>query len=238
MSYGDGYYYGRRKRVTKAEIKKRNATRKVNQETKLLTHILGLKKENPDKYSASKIYMSRQSAINNNGGYWWAKCKRGHICERPVSANSCTVCSEVNKALRDKRIKEAVLKLTIKEQVALAEFYNKAKRLTKETGVQYHVDHIRPIAAGGSHHPNNLQVITAHENLQKGSEYDGKKRKYSKKEKAEVRKQFEEKRGLDRLKIKLTKKPKKVKTIYNDGSLTLIFFVVAVIVFVGFFKSN
>ena len=239
MSYGNDYYYGqRRKPVTKAEIRKRNETRKKNQEAKLFSHIFCLKKASPDRYSTDPIYMSRQQAISKEGGYWWGKCKKGHISERPVSQNSCTVCREITKALRDKRIREAVLKLTNDEQTELAEIYNKARHLTQKTGVQYHVDHIRPIAAGGSHHPDNLQVITAQENLQKGSEYHGKKRKYSGKEKAEIRKQFEEKLDVTRQLTKHIKPSRKERTIYNDGSLTYILFVVVTFILVALFRDG
>jgi 5-methylcytosine-specific restriction endonuclease McrA len=33
----------------------------------------------------------------------------------------------------------------------------------------YHVDHIIPLSKGGLHHPDNLQYLTAEENLKKGS---------------------------------------------------------------------
>ena len=47
-------------------------------------------------------------------------------------------------------------------------FYAEARRLSKETGVLHHVDHIVPLAKGGLHCQTNLQVLTAVENIQKG----------------------------------------------------------------------
>jgi hypothetical protein len=234
MSY-ENYYGKKRKRVTKVEIRKRNKTRKYNQEAKLYSHILSLKRENPERYSSGPIYIGRQVAKDVDGDYWWAKCKRGHVCERPVSANSCTVCSEVAKAVRDKRIKESVIKLTKEEEEELWGIYNTARHLTKTTGIQYHVDHIRPIAAGGLHHPDNLQVITAQENLYKGSEYKGKRTTYSHKEKTEARKIIEEKIGFTRQETSRVKHLKKEKTFYNDGSLLWIAFIVFVIFFAALF---
>jgi hypothetical protein len=49
-------------------------------------------------------------------------------------------------------------------------FYEKAKRLTSETGIPHEVDHIVPLAnriVCGLHVPANLRVITRHENATK-----------------------------------------------------------------------
>ena len=35
--------------------------------------------------------------------------------------------------------------------------------------IKYHVDHIIPISKGGLHKPNNLKIISAHDNQVKGS---------------------------------------------------------------------
>jgi 5-methylcytosine-specific restriction endonuclease McrA len=45
-----------------------------------------------------------------------------------------------------------------------------AARLTRETGIEHHVDHIIPIAAGGWHHHQNLQVLPQPVNHSKGSD--------------------------------------------------------------------
>lgn len=46
-------------------------------------------------------------------------------------------------------------------------FYLEAERLTRETGIPHQVDHIIPIAKGGLHHHDNLQVLTREENARK-----------------------------------------------------------------------
>lgn len=55
---------------------------------------------------------------------------------------------------------------------AMLAFYEEARRLTKETGVPHHVDHIIPInhpTICGLHVETNLQVIPAAENVRKGN---------------------------------------------------------------------
>ena len=55
------------------------------------------------------------------------------------------------------------------EEMMIQNYYEDAARLTEETGIPHHVDHIIPIARLGWHHPFNLRVITAHENQSKGA---------------------------------------------------------------------
>jgi hypothetical protein len=44
-----------------------------------------------------------------------------------------------------------------------------ADALTKQTGIEHHVDHIIPIKHGGWHHHENLQILPAPVNQSKSS---------------------------------------------------------------------
>ena len=51
----------------------------------------------------------------------------------------------------------------------IKEIYTECRRLSLETGIPHEVDHIIPIAKGGLHHQDNLQIITMVENRKKGA---------------------------------------------------------------------
>lgn len=58
---------------------------------------------------------------------------------------------------------------------AIREFYKEARRLTVETGVLHHVDHIIPLTGrevSGLHVESNLQVLTQRENNRKHNHFE------------------------------------------------------------------
>ena len=55
---------------------------------------------------------------------------------------------------------------------AITKLRKKANRMEEKTGKKYHVDHIIPLSKGGAHHQDNLRIITAKENMAKGSKFD------------------------------------------------------------------
>ena len=51
--------------------------------------------------------------------------------------------------------------------LAIRSIYQQVPVLQDLLGIELHVDHIKPIAAGGSHHPSNLQIVPKEINARK-----------------------------------------------------------------------
>jgi hypothetical protein len=67
-----------------------------------------------------------------------------------------------------RRKAESMIPLTQQERQQLIILEQKRLHLTETTGIVHHLDHILPLAKGGIHHPINLRIITAEENISKG----------------------------------------------------------------------
>jgi RNA polymerase sigma factor (sigma-70 family) len=65
--------------------------------------------------------------------------------------------------------------LSAGQKQEIEEFYRICRARTLSTGVEHHVDHIIPLSKGGMHTPDNLQVLTAKENLMKSAKYNAEK---------------------------------------------------------------
>ena len=52
-------------------------------------------------------------------------------------------------------------------------YYFISQQMSERIGIPgfYHVDHIKPLSKGGLHHEDNLQILTARQNLMKGDMY-------------------------------------------------------------------
>ena len=188
------------KKLTLRENRERRESRERRVIMECYDAWLQAKKKNPEEYPEEKPALNRTQATYWDGySTYWSKCKYGHIAERDVKKAQCPICYKVSRSLRDAKLRGGnTVPLTTEEKKEVANIYAEAKRLSIETGIQYHVDHIRPLAAGGVHHPTNLRVVTAEENISKGSLFGGKRKTYSKKEKAELRKEFSESLSLRR----------------------------------------
>jgi hypothetical protein len=137
-------------------------------------------------YEYDTITFSLMGAKHFGFPVYWNICKAGHIGEFSLRGE-CKTCRAISKGIRDAKIRGGLInKLTEEEKIQIANLYRYARKLARETGEPHHVDHIKPLSAGGEHHPSNLRVILAKDNLKKGSKYKGKDRLYKDDEKMEI----------------------------------------------------
>lgn len=176
MSYGQ--YSPRTGKLSKAEKERRAETRKQNKISKEWHRT-------SDLYEYDRVPLNAHTARKIGLDFYWSICKHGHIGEFTLTG-TCKQCQRIHRSIRDARTRGTqAVNLTRIEKIEIGKIYAHAKHLTKETGEDHHVDHIRPLVAGGEHHPSNLRVITAKENLAKGGKFNGNKKTYSRIEKKE-----------------------------------------------------
>jgi len=71
---------------------------------------------------------------------------------------------------RKQRIIDQTPELTEIEKEQIRQIYEERSRLNDDAGyILYHVDHKVPLSKGGLHHPSNLTILKATENIIKGS---------------------------------------------------------------------
>jgi hypothetical protein len=116
---------------------------------------------------------------------WCSNQLRQHMWEMhaplvDVSQEICPQPETVHESNRHKtavylnrrklRLRTQTPVLTEEEKAMISNLYQLRDSLNQAAGcIAYHVDHIKPLARGGLHHPSNLRLTTASDNLTKGS---------------------------------------------------------------------
>lgn len=75
-------------------------------------------------------------------------------------------------AIRRKRVRVATPLLSVSDRDEMRQMYRIARRVSRETGSPYHIDHIIPLAGRdvcGLNNPANLQLLPAEVNAAKGN---------------------------------------------------------------------
>lgn len=75
----------------------------------------------------------------------------------------------IDNAVRRARKLSLTPILSTEERASILAIYAKSRALTELSGEPYQVDHIEPLAKGGLHHPDNLQILRRSDNCKKGA---------------------------------------------------------------------
>ena len=130
------------------------------------------KRQQDRDYAAQNREAAKQRASEwyyNN--YEYVRQKQNTYCSNWKKINSDKHCATQNKR-RASQLNATPKWLNESHNVSISCKYSLAKMLSRETGIQYHVDHIVPLKSKivcGLHVPWNLRVIPATENLRKSN---------------------------------------------------------------------
>ena len=130
------------------------------------------KKQNLEKYNENrrKWRASRKDKENQRTQKWRSANpeKSRESARRSYRENADLRARHKAYAARRKAsLKDAFFKLSNEEQKKLLRIYKMAEIITEHTGVTHHIDHWHPLSRGGRHHPDNLVIVKAEENLKK-----------------------------------------------------------------------
>jgi hypothetical protein len=121
--------------------------------------------ENPQKYRKAasdfvkKNYLSKLEANNRYRKENPEKVKQWKAKDRAEHKNRINADNAKRRAQLKTELTPEIIQM-----YALRDFY-----IAMSLGESFHVDHITPLAKGGIHSADNLQVIPAIDNLRKGS---------------------------------------------------------------------
>ena len=138
------------------EIKKKNRDRYYANRDERLVKAKVYREANPEKVKTSK-----KRAMEKKREYYLQKTRDwGKANPHRVLAQS-----------REKQTRKIQAILPTTDLDLIEKIYEQRLIMAEENGEEYHVDHIIPLSKGGAHHQDNLRIITAKENMEKGNKY-------------------------------------------------------------------
>lgn len=100
----------------------------------------------------------------------WRNSNREHInkyAREMIKIPSVKAKRAERERLRAAKIRLSELTLTEWERKQTDFIYRASAAISIISGIKYHVDHRYPLSKGGKHHPSNLQILTAIDNIKK-----------------------------------------------------------------------
>ena len=157
-----------------------------------------LEKHKVPRAAKRREWLNRNRELHNARGASWRRdnpAQRRQIAKKWYSenrdaalqtsnlwkANNRSRSSESNKAWRQNNPEKAAAKyakrrarkqatpLSADQQHTLLTFFAARRRISQCLGIQFHVDHVIPLARGGPHAPSNLQLLPWKINIKKGA---------------------------------------------------------------------
>jgi len=155
-----------RNRERKAATRK--AWRERNREQLVANNRVWYERNRERRAAKNKAWRerNRERETANNKAWYERNRERKAATTRAWCERNRELVAEKHRTRRAKK-KNAQVTLTSKEKTKLLVLERTRRELQRETGREYHIDHILPLAHGGLHHPVNLRILESTENISK-----------------------------------------------------------------------
>jgi transposase len=126
------------------------------------------------KFGRTKVYLilnpDKQKAQNEHNNKTYRPKQKKRFAKNQLFYHNVNPDYQSYRSVRAEVMREHSRTWSELDKLAYKDLLKMRAELEKLEGVPYHVDHVISLWSGGRHHPSNMQLLTAEDNVKKGTD--------------------------------------------------------------------